>query len=58
MSKYEDNAMELIKMVAENSHHNATKPFKRGGTPKGQMIDTKFVETSMLIERIEKMTEV
>ena len=27
MSKYEDDAMELIETVAENSHHNAAKPF-------------------------------
>ena len=30
MSKYEDDAMELIETVAENSHHNAAKPFGRG----------------------------
>ena len=39
MSKYEDEAMELIKTVVENSHHNAAKPFIRGKMPKGQLID-------------------
>ena len=34
MSKYEDDAMELIETVAENSHHNVTKPFGRGAMPK------------------------
>ena len=58
MSKYEDDAMELIKTVAENSHHNAAKPFGRGAMPKGQMIDAKSLETGMLLERIDKMAEV
>ena len=58
ISKYEDEAMELIKTVAENSHHNAAKPFGRGAMPKGQMIDAKSVETGMLLERIDKMAEV
>ena len=58
MSKYEDKAMELIEMMAENSHHNASKPFGRGEMPKGQMIDFKSVETGMLLERIDKMAEV
>ena len=35
MNKFEDEAMELIKTVAEHSHHNAAKPFGRGATPKG-----------------------
>ena len=56
MSKYEDDAMELIKTVAENSHHNAAKPFGRGAMPK--TIDTKSEETGMLLERIDKMAEV
>ena len=30
MSKYEDDAMDLIETVAENSHHNSAKPFGRG----------------------------
>ena len=58
MSKYEDDAMELIEMVAEDSQHNAAKPFGRGAMPKGQMIDAKSVETGMLLERIDKMAEV
>ena len=58
MSKFEDEAMELIEIVAENSHHNAAKPFGRGATPKGGLIDAKSVETSMLLENIEKMGEV
>ena len=45
MSKYEDKAMELIKTVPKNRHHNMGKPFERGVMPKGQMIDTKLVET-------------
>ena len=56
MSKYEDDAMELIEMVAENSHHNAAKPFGRGAMPKA--LDTKSAETGMLLERINKMAEV
>ena len=56
MSKYEDDAMELIKTVAEISHHNAVKPFGRGAMPKS--IDTKSAETGMLVERIDKMAEV
>ena len=35
MSKYEDEAMELIETLAENSHHNAAKLFGRGVMPKG-----------------------
>ena len=56
MSKYEDNAMELIETVAENSHHNRAKPFGRGAMPKS--IDAKSAETGMLLERIDKMAEV
>ena len=56
MSKYEDDAMELIETVAENSHHNAAKPFGRGVMPK--TIDAKSAETGMLLERINKMAEV
>ena len=58
MSKYEDEAMELIETVTENNHHNAAKPFGRGATPKGHMIDAKSVETGMLLERINKMAKV
>ena len=56
MSKYEDEAMELIETVVENSQHNATKPFERGAMPK--TIDAKSAETRMLLERIDKMAEV
>ena len=58
MSKYEDKEMELIEMVAENSHHNVAKPFAKGVMPKRQMIDTKPAETGMLLERIDQMAEV
>ena len=58
MSKYEDDAMELIVTMAENSHHNAPRPFGRGAIPKGKLIDTKYAETGMLLESIDKMPEV
>ena len=58
MCKYEDDAMELIETVAENSHHNAVKPFGRGAMSKGEMIDAKSVETRMLLERIDKMARI
>ena len=35
MSKYEDDAMELIEMAAKNSHHNVVKPLGRGVMLKG-----------------------
>ena len=56
MSKYEDDAMDLIETVAENSHHNAAKPFGRGAMPKA--LDAKSAETGMLLERIDEMAEV
>ena len=56
MSKYEDDAMEPIETVAENSHHNAAKPFGRGEMLK--TINAKSAETRMLLERINKMAEV
>ena len=43
MSKFEDEAMELIKTVAENSHHNSAKPFRRGAMPKAGLIDAKSI---------------
>ena len=58
MSKYEDEALELIELVAENSHHHAAKSF--GGwsaLAKGEMLDWKVVETCMLLYKIEKLTE-
>ena len=56
MRKYGDDAMDLIETVAENSHHNAAKPFGRGAMPKA--LDAKSTETGMLLERIDKMAEV
>ena len=56
MSKYEDNEMDLIETVAENSHHNVAKLFGRGAMPKA--LDAKSAETGMLLERIDKMAEV
>ena len=56
MSKCEDDAMELIETVAENSHHNTAKPFGRGAMPKA--LDAKSAETAMLLKRINKMVEV
>ena len=56
MSKYEDDAMDLIKTVVENSHPNAANPFERGAMPKA--LDAKLAETGMLLERIDKMAEV
>ena len=58
MRKFEDEAMELIETVAENSYHNSAKPFGRGAMPKGGLIDAKAVETGMLLEKIDKMAEV
>ena len=58
MSKFEDEAMDLIDTVVENSHHNAEKPFRRGATLKGGLIDAKSIETGMLLEKIDKMAEV
>ena len=58
MSKFEDEAMELIETVVENNHHNTAKPFGRGATPKGVLIGAKSVETGMLLEKIDKMAEV
>ena len=58
MSKYEDEALELIELVAENSHHHAAKSFGgRSATAKGGMLDAKVVETDMLLDKIEKLTK-
>ena len=58
MSKYEDEALELIELVAENSHHHVAKSFGGWSTPaKGGMLDAKVVETGMLLDKIEKLTE-
>ena len=53
-----NDVMELIDIVMKNKHHNATKLIRRGDTLRGQMIDTKLVETIMLLDRIKKMIEV
>ena len=45
MSKFEDDAIELIETKEENSHHNVAKRLRRGSMPKGQLIDTKSAET-------------
>ena len=58
MSKYEDEALELIDLVAENSHHHVAKSFGGRSTPaKGGMLDAKAVETCMLLDKIEKLAE-
>ena len=58
MSKYEDEALELIELVAENSHHHAAKSFGGRSAPaKGGMLDAKAAETGMLLDKIEKLTE-
>ena len=58
MSKYENEALELIVFVAENSHHHAAKSSGGQSAPaKGGMLDAKAVETGMLLDKIEKMTE-
>ena len=57
-SKYEDEALELIELVAENSHHHATKSFRGRSAPaKVGMLDAKAAETGMLLDEIEKLTE-
>ena len=40
--KYEDDAVELIETVTENSHPNAAKPFERGAMPKGPTLFGKW----------------
>ena len=58
MSKYEDEALELIELVAENSHHHAAKSFGGQSAPvKGWMLDAKAGEIGMLLDKIEKLTE-
>ena len=58
MSKYEDEALELIDLVAENSHHHVAKSFGGRSAPvKGGMLDAKAAETSMLLDKIEKLTK-
>ena len=58
MRKSEDEALELIELVAENSHHHAAKSFGgRSNHAKGGMLDAKAVEIGMLLDKIEKLTE-
>ena len=58
MSKYEDEALELIELVAENSDHHVAKSFGGRSAPaKGGMLDAKAAETCMLLDKIEKLTE-
>ena len=58
MSKYEDEALELIDLVAENNHHHAAKSFRGWSAPaKGGMLDAKAAETGMLLDKIEKLTK-
>ena len=44
MSKFEDDAMELNKTVAENTHHKAEKPFGRGATSNGGLINARSID--------------
>ena len=54
----EDEALELIELVAENSHHHAAKSLGGRSAPiKGGMFDAKAVERGMLLDKIEKLTE-
>ena len=58
MRKYKDEALELIKLVAENSHHREAKSFEGRSAPaKGRMLDGKAAETCMLLDKIEKLIE-
>ena len=50
--KFKDDAMELIEIVAENSHHNAMKSFKIGAMLKGQLIDEKSAEMGDDLDRV------
>ena len=58
MSKYEDEALELIELVAENNHHRAAKSFKGRSAPsKGGFLDAKAMETGILLDKIENLVE-
>ena len=58
MSKYEDEALKLIELVAENSHHHAAKSFGGWSAPtKGGILNAKAAETAMILDKIEKLTE-
>ena len=59
MSKYKDKVLELIELMAENSHHQMAKSFDGRSAPaKGGMLDAKAVETDMLLDKIKKLTDV
>ena len=58
MSKYEDEALELIELVAKNSHHHAAKSFGGRSAPaKGGMLDAKAAKIGIVLDKIEKLTE-
>ena len=58
ISKYEDEVLELIELVAEISHHHADKSFDERSAPaKGGILDVKAVETGMLLDKIEKLID-
>ena len=58
MSKYEDEALKLVELVVENSHHHAAKSFEGRSAPtKGGMLDVKAAETGMLLDKIDKLTK-
>ena len=58
MSKFEDEALELIELVAENRHQDAANSFGGWSAPaKGGMLDAKAVERSMLLDKIQTLTE-
>ena len=58
MRKYENESLELIELVVENSHHHVAKSFGGRSAPaKGGMLDAKAAETCMLLDKIEKLTK-
>ena len=58
MSKYEDEALELIELVADNSHHHTAKSFGGRSAPtKGGVLDAKEVETGVLLDNIKKLAK-
>ena len=58
ISKYEDEALKLVELVTENSHHHAAKSFGGHNAPsRGGMLDVKGVEKGMILDKIEKLTE-
>ena len=58
MSKYEDEALELIELVEENVYHHAAKSLRGRSAPaKGGMLDAQAAETGMLLDKSEKLTK-